>query len=137
MRNKIWLFLVALFLLLGAYAIYKEWDSAKKLKNNWAITRGVIVQVGKEMMDGSTNMDVTFKIKINGKDITRITKITCAGSMGFFLYNKNMDVVYEKENPENCQMLLSRKDYQEHNLLPAAEVLHVLEALEMACGPIK
>lgn len=97
------------------------------------MTRGIIVQVGKEMMDGSTNMDVTFKIQVDGKEITCTTRITCAGSAGFFLYNRAMDIVYEKGNPENAQMLLSRKDYQQYNILPSKEVLHILEALEAAC----
>jgi hypothetical protein len=133
-RKKIWLLVVVLFLALVAFTFYKELNSADKLKKSRAITKGVIVQAGKEMMNGSTNMDVTFIIQIDGKDFTRTTRITCPGSAGFFLYNKTMDVVYEKGNPENCQMLLSRKDYHQYNLLPPKDILHVLEELEAACG---
>jgi hypothetical protein len=133
MRKKIWFSVLALFLLLVAFTIYIEWNNTKKLKNNWAITKGVITHTVKEMMDGNTNMDVTFTIQIDGKDITRTTRITCAGSAGFFLFNKTMDVVYEKGNQENCQMLLSREDYRQYKLLPSKDVLHVLEELETAC----
>jgi hypothetical protein len=137
MRKKIWFFVLALFLLLVAFTIYKEWNSTKSLKSNWAITKGVITQASKEMMNGSTNLEVTFTIQIDGKDITRTTRITCAGSAGFFLFNKTMDVVYEKGNQENCQMLLSREDYQQCKLLPPKDVLHVLEVLEAACGKME
>ena len=48
-----------------------------------------------------------------------------------------MDVVYEKNDPENCEILLSRNSYKEYNILPPKDILPVLEALETACGAIE
>ena len=53
------------------------------------------------------------------------------------LVNKNMDVVYEKGDPENCEILLTRNSYMEYKMLPSKGVLQILKALEVTCGAIK
>jgi hypothetical protein len=93
------------------------------------------VDVRSEMMDGSHAADITYVIQVNGKDITRTTRITCEKSnLLFTLMNKQMDVVYEKNNPKNCELLLKRSSYREYKLLPSKDVLRILEALENTCG---
>ncbi|MBO9204039.1 MULTISPECIES: hypothetical protein [Niastella] len=137
MRKKVWLFIAALFLGLTAYVIYLEWVGPFKRKQNFAVTKGNIVGVSPDIMNGSYSADINYKILVNGKEITRLTRITYEKSnVLFMLFNKNMDVVYEKDDPGNCELLLTRNSYREYNLLPAKDVLRVLEELEAACGAI-
>jgi hypothetical protein len=137
MRKKIWLIVLTIFVGLIAYVIYVEWANGHKRKQNFTVTKGNIVDVRSEMMDGSHSADVTFKIQVNGKEISRTTRITCEKSnIMFMLMNKKMDVVYEKDDPENCELLLTRNSYREYKLLPSGDVLRVLEELEISCGAI-
>jgi len=80
MRKKIWLIVLALFLGLIACVIYIEYASAHKRKQNFALTKGNIVDVRSEMMDFSNAADITYMIQVNGKDITCTTRITCERS---------------------------------------------------------
>jgi hypothetical protein len=137
MRKKIWLIVLALFLGLIASVIYIEWANTHKRKQNLTLTKGNIVDVRSEIMDGSHAADITYMIKIDGKDIIRTTRITCEKSnILFMLMNKQMDVVYEKNNPENCELLLNRSSYREYKLLLSKDVLQVLEAMKVTCGAI-
>jgi hypothetical protein len=47
--------------------------------------------------------------------------------------NINLDVVYEKGNPENCELLLTWSDYKTYNLKPTKEMINILETIA-ACG---
>src|SRR5262245_35051979 len=91
MQKRTWLFFLTLFLCLIAYVAYLEWASPYKRKQNFATTKGHILDVRSEMMDGSHAADINFEILINGKHITRTTRITCEKSnMVFELFNKQM-----------------------------------------------
>jgi hypothetical protein len=137
MPKKIWLIVLALFLGLIACVIFIEWANTHKRKQNFTLTKGNIVDVRSEIMDGSHAADITYMIQVDGKDIIRTTRITCEKSnILFMLMNKQMDVVYEKKNPENCELLLNRNSYREYKLFPSKDVLRSLEALEITCGAI-
>lgn len=49
------------------------------------------------------------------------------------LMNKQMEVVYERDNIENCDLLVSRKEYQEYKIMPPREVVPLLDALVVGC----
>jgi hypothetical protein len=137
MRKKILLLVLAIFLGLVACVIYMDRVNTDKRKQNFTLAKGRIVEVRSEMMDGSHAADITFLIQVNGKDITHTARITCEKSnILFMLMDKAMDVVYEKDNPENCELLLTRKSYSEYKLLASKDVLRVIESLEMTCGAI-
>jgi len=44
-----------------------------------------------------------------------------------------IQVVYERDNIENCDLLVSRKEYQEYNIMPPREVVPLLDALVAGC----
>ena len=138
MRKKIWSIVLVLFLFLIVYVIYDEFDRPHRRKQNFSLVKADVVNVVVDVMNGSQGADITYKIKINGRDIVTTTKINHEKScLLFILINKQMDVVYEKDDPGNCEILLSRNSYKEYNLLPPKDILHVLEALETACGAIQ
>src|SRR3954464_14971064 len=92
MRKRIWLIVLALFFCSIAYVIYLDWTNADKRKQNFAIAKGKVLDVKSEIIEGSHAADITYKILVNGKHITRVKRITCEKSnILFMLFSKNMD----------------------------------------------
>jgi hypothetical protein len=84
-------------------------------------------------MNGGRLVEVTYKIEVAGKDIVRMMKFECNG-WAMFPVNIKLDVVYEKGNPENCELLLSRSAYKTYSLIPPKEILTIIESIEASCG---
>jgi hypothetical protein len=133
MRKKAWFLIIALFLLMVAFVIYKDRDSENKRKQNWSMVKGVVVNVTQDAMNGGRLVEVTYKIQVDEQDIVRVMKFECNG-WAILPVNIKLDVVYEKGNPENCELLLSRSAYKTYNLLPPKEMLPLIESLEASCG---
>lgn len=140
MRNKVWLIIISLFLLLVAYVVYDKFDRAHRLKQNFGVAKGEIVEVSADLMNGHS-ADITYKVTIDGKKITRSKNIgfsTKAPLLMHQIFNRvPMDVVYEKGDPENCDLLLRRSDYKEYKLTPSRDVVYMLDALEAAYGIVE
>jgi hypothetical protein len=132
MSKKTGLFFVVILLLMIAFVVYKDQDNEKKRKQNWSLTKGVIVNITQDAMNGSRLVEITYKIQVDGKDITRVSKVKCAEWL-MIPVNINLDVVYEKGNPENCELLLTWSDYKTYNLKPAKEMINILETIA-SCG---
>lgn len=82
--------------------------------------------------------DITYKTTINNKQILRTKRVTSdrCSNMGIFLtlINQKMEVAYEKDDIENCDLLLSRKEYKEYRITPPREVVHLIDALVAGCS---
>jgi len=50
------------------------------------------------------------------------------------LMNQKMEVAYEKDNIENCDLLLSRQEYKEYEIIPPREIIPLLDALIAGCS---
>ena len=140
MRKKIWLIVIALFLSLVVYCVYDKFDSARRLKQNFGLLKGEIVDLRMDIMNGHS-LDITYKVNIDGKEITRSKNFGFEKKGGLEIYNilyrRPIDVVYEKGDPENCDLLLHRSDYKEYKLIPSRQAVYMLDALEVACGVIE
>jgi hypothetical protein len=132
MRKKSWLFILVLFLLMIAFVVYKDQHNENKRKQNWSMTKGVIMNITQDAMNGSRLVEITYKIQVDGKDITSVSKVKCTEWL-MLPVNINLDVVYEIGNPENCELLLTWSDYKTYNLKPSKEVINILETVA-ACG---
>lgn len=133
MRKKAWLFFIVLILLMIAFVVYKDQHNENKRKQNWSLTKGTVVNITQDAMNGSRVVEITYKIQVDGKDITRVSKVKCADWVILPL-NIKLDVVYEKGNPENCELLLSWSDYKTYNLKPSKEIITILETIAFSCG---
>jgi preprotein translocase subunit YajC len=133
MRKKAWLFIIVLFLLMIAFVVYKDQHNENKRKQNWSMTKGVVVNITQDAMNGSRVVEITYKIQVDGKDIIRVSKVTC-NRWVMLPVNIKLDVVYEKGNPENCELLLSRIAYKTYNIQPPKEILTIIETIEASCG---
>jgi hypothetical protein len=133
MRKKAWLFFIVLILLMIAFVVYKDQHNENKRKQNWSLTKGVIVNITQDAMNGSRVVEITYKIQVDGKDITRVLKVKCTEWL-MLPVNINLDVVYEKGNPENCELLLSRAAYETYNLEPPREMLIIMQSIGLSCG---
>lgn len=132
-RKKAWLPVIVTFLLMIAFVIYKDKHNENKRKQNRGMTKGVVVGITQDAMNGGRLVEVTYKIQVEGKEIIHMQKFQC-DSWATLPVNIKVDVVYEKGNPENCELLLSRSAYKTYNLRPPKEILYLIEALEASCG---
>jgi hypothetical protein len=132
MRKKAWLFIIVLFLLMIALVVYKDHHNENKRRQNRSLTKGTVVNITQDAMNGSRLVVITYKIQVDGKDITRVSNVKCTEWL-MLPVNINLDVVYEKGNPENCELLLTWSDYKTYNLKPSKEMFNVLETIA-ACG---
>lgn len=133
MRKKAWLFIVVLFLLMIAFVVYKDQQNESKRKQNWSLTKGTVVNITQDAMNGSRLVEITYKIQVDGKDITSVSKVKCTEWL-LLPVNINLDVVYEKDNPENSELLLTRSAYKTYDLKPSNEMFNILETIIGACG---
>jgi len=133
MRKKTWLFFIVLLLLMIAFVVYKDQHNESKRKQNWSLTKGVIVNITQDAMNGSRVVEITYKIQVGGKDITRVLKVKCDNWL-MIPVNTKFDVVYEKGNPENSELLLSRASYETYNLEPPREMLIIMQSIGLSCG---
>jgi hypothetical protein len=133
MRKKAWLLIVVLFLLMIAFVVYNDRNNENKRRENYEMTKGLVVGITQDAMNGSRLIQITYTIQVDGKEFKRMEKLTCGGWAALPL-NIKLDVVYEKGNPENCELLLSRNAYNTYNLRPSKEILFLIESLEASCG---
>jgi hypothetical protein len=137
MPKKVWFLLLALLLCLVAYVIYDELDRPRKRKQNFGLVKGVVVSVSMDIMNGYS-ADITYKTTINNKEISRTKRLTSDGcsDMRIFmtLMNQKMEVVYQMDDIENCDLLVSWKEYQEYKILPSREVARIIDALVVGCN---
>jgi len=137
MPKKVWFLLLAVLLCLVAYVIYGELDRPRKRKQNFGLVKGVVVNVSMDIMNGYS-ADITYKTTINNKEISRTKRLTsdrCSDMRIFLtLMNQKMEVVYEKDDIENCDLLVSRKEYQEYKIMPPREVARIIDALVAGCS---
>jgi hypothetical protein len=133
MRKKAWLFIIVLFLLMIAFVVYKDQHNENKRKQNWSLTKGTVVNITQDAMNGSRLVEITYKIQADGKDITSMSKVKCTEWL-MLPVNISLDVVYEKGNPENCELLLTRSAYKTYNLRPSKEMFNILETIIASCG---
>jgi hypothetical protein len=137
MPKKIWFLLLALLLCLVTYVIYGELDRPLKRKQNFGLVKGVVVSVSMDILNGYS-ADITYKTTINNKEISRTKRLTsdrCSDMRIFMtLMNQKMEVVYEMDDIENCDLLVSRKEYQEYKIMPPREVARIIDALVAGCN---
>ena len=126
-----------LLLCLVAYVIYGELDRPRKRKQNFGLVKEVVVSVSMDIMNGYS-ADITYKTTINNKEISRTKRLTsdrCSNMRIFLtLMNQKMEVVYEKDDIENCDLLVSRKEYQEYKIMPPREFAPIIDALVAGCS---
>lgn len=140
MPGKIRLLILTFFLCLIAYLIYDEIARPQKRKNKFGMAKCVITNVTFDVMTGHS-AEISYKAQMNGKEIIRTKRVAsdkCSNMAKFFiLMNRSMDVVYEKNDPDNCELLLTRKEYKEYKLMPPRDILNIIDDLEIACGDYK
>jgi hypothetical protein len=140
MRKKAWLLVFTLFISFVAYVIYFEFNLEKRRKQNFDLIKGEVVDLSFDVMNGHS-IDLTYLMKVDGRNITRSKHVRCDKNPGLNVYEilkgRPLDVACEKGNPENCDLLLRRSDYEEYKLTPSREMVYMLDALEAACWNIE
>ena len=115
-RNKIGFIL--LFVVVGIILLI-GYHQKKALERNYQIATGRVYDV--ELTSKSPDIFVSFKYEVNGRIFDHNSSVPCSHSNCLpFLYsllnNKTLPVVYQKNNPGNCLMIMSQKDAENFNI---------------------
>lgn len=140
MGKKPRLAIFAVFLGLLGYLVFTEWDRPRQRKQHPEFTKAKIINESGTFMNGHS-VDITFKMTVGGKEITRLKKIRLKEGKVFNyfpgLVGKTVDAVYEIGNWENCDILLCRNDYQEYGLTLSPDVARQIQELAFLCEDVE
>jgi len=97
------------------FAIFRQ----RALKSNFAIEKGYIYEFGNSRSSGNR---IFFKFRFSLKGVTYYgnSAMPCAreNKIHFqsWTYGKSVQVIYNKANPDNCRLLLTKEDYKKYGL---------------------
>ncbi|MNE93942.1 hypothetical protein D3C80_1918520 [compost metagenome] len=61
--------------------------------------------------------DFTYEFKVNNIEYKNSTvKLAFSLGEGYDLLNFNFPVIYQKSNPDNCQLLITPYEFKEYNI---------------------
>ncbi|MEQ1800135.1 MAG: hypothetical protein ABL872_19420, partial [Lacibacter sp.] len=80
---------------------------------------------------------VGYVFKLNGKEITGVSSTGCSDSKYYSFLKENLTaksltVAFQKDNPNNCEMLFSSRDYEEFKLhVPGSQkfIVKIIDSL--------
>ncbi|MES1216902.1 MAG: hypothetical protein ABUT20_15410 [Bacteroidota bacterium] len=130
-KNVSTIVLIGVLVLLVFFALYKR----KRLINNFMITDGYIYEFGNSRNSGNT---IFFKFRFVVDQVTYYgnTGVPCARTNEIYFQSwkngKKVEVVYEKEKPDNCSILLSIRNYNQYSLKIPEEYkgqIHFIDSL--------
>ncbi|WP_205510097.1 hypothetical protein [Longitalea arenae] len=128
---------IVVFVIIVSFIVYKAVTQESRLMRDFKRSTAEIIDI-ETFHNGGKNIFIKFKAKIDGKELTSKTSVDCAKSKKAvfkdYLIGKKLDIVYERTDPDNCKMLLTRKSYQKYKLIPSNESAMVLDSIESICN---
>ncbi|MOA25760.1 hypothetical protein D3C78_1465070 [compost metagenome] len=107
---------IALVLLVLMFSLMLLYSHRKKnnLKDDMVITVGQIVNVRNGY---KLNIDITYEfIRKQKKEEHSDLRVALSYAEGKELLYQYFPVIYQKSNPNNCQLLISPLDFKEYNI---------------------
>lgn len=124
---------ISTLVLIALFALYRK----RNLENNFIVSSGYIYDFGNSRYSGAT-IFFKFRHSVNG--------VTYYGNFDFPCVRENklhfrswtngkiVQVVYERNNPNNCKLLLTREDYKEHGLSIPIDYKQQVELIDSICS---
>lgn len=126
-----------LFLLVVLFGIYKGCDEVSSLHHNFQVGTGEIIDI-ETFHNSGGEIFVKFITRVGNNDITSKTGIHCDNShkpaFKKYLIGKKLEIVYEKTDPDNCEMLLTREGYETYKLVPSTASTIILDSINSICS---
>lgn len=101
----------SLIVILGALIIFFSYRRSDK---RTLITSAYITEITMEYKGG---MNVSYRFTVNNKTYTNVEAIP---TIGFAFKNsfvqKYFPLIYDPENPKNCNLMLTQLDFEEHDM---------------------
>lgn len=125
--------IIAVPLVFVSRAIYQK----RLLRNNFAISNGRIYELGKSYKSGN-RIFFKFTFDVNTRSFEGNTSIPCdRKNKSLFLtmlVNRQMPVVYEKGNPNNCEMLFLKSSFRKYKIEVPVDIRTTVDSIENICS---
>ncbi|WPQ66305.1 hypothetical protein SIO70_15700 [Chitinophaga sancti] len=109
------IFPVVVIVLLGAIAYYYVQQDRKRLFNNKIFTTGEIYDYTMVARSSATNFICRFYVGGVKYSFSQVVREVNRAYADDFV-GKTFPVIYEKENPSNCELLLVPENFQQINM---------------------
>jgi hypothetical protein len=131
MKKKLLRFLIFFFVV--AVGVFIGLLQKNNLEKDHMNTVGSIFDV--ETGSKSPDVFAKFSFQINGKEFESNSSIQCPKVECFqFLYKllkgRSLVVIYEKDNPQNCEMLFRREEYEKYKLEITPDQLSLINSID-------
>ncbi len=107
-----------------------------KLKNDHVITEGFIYDMGSSYKSGE-RLFFNNNFKVNVRIFGGNSGVNCSrqkrNELSSLLVRRTMPVVYEKGNPDNCEMLFDRRSFNKYNVDIPQLYITVVDSIESIC----
>lgn len=129
------LFLAVILIMLIAYILQK------KLENNYIVTRGNVISL--ETTVQNPEVFVRFNFALGNSNHKGMSSILNSNKMNDFkfidsiLEDKSLPVVYQKGNPDNNKMLLSKKDCKKYKVQLSLQEDRLIRIIDSLVNNIK
>jgi hypothetical protein len=126
-------------MLLIVIILFNVWLQENKLRENFKIVKGEVIKIETFRSSGKT-IFLKFEFDNNNQKIISKASLPCEknnkSSLERLLIGKNMDVVYEKTDASNCEMLLQESSYKKYNLAMPDELASLIDSIAVICSQI-
>lgn len=124
---------IAVLLVFVLIALYQK----RQLKNNFPIATGRIYELGNSYKSGS-RIFFKFTFEVNNRSFKGNTSIHCdrknKSLFSTMLVNGQMPVVYEKDNPDNCEMLFLKSSFKKYKTEIPNDIITTVDSIENICS---
>jgi hypothetical protein len=126
-----------LILLMVLFIFYKGHKEISRLHHNFQVGTGEIIDI-ETFYNSGGQIFVIFITRVGKDDITSKTSIFCEKknkpAFKKYLIGKKLEIVYEKTDPDNCEMLLTREGYETYKLVPSKASAIILDSINSICS---
>lgn len=125
--------IIIVLLLLFSIGVYRK----RRLKSNFAITNGRIYELGNSYKSGN-RIFFKFTFEIGNKYFRGNTSIPCdrdkKSLYATMMINRQMPVAYQKDNPDNCEMLFLKSSFEKYKIEIPVDIRTTVDSIENICS---
>lgn len=125
--------IIGVLLVLFLIGVYQK----RRLKNNFAMANGRIYELGNSYKSGN-RIFFKFTFEIDNRYFRGNTSIHCdrdnKSLFSTMLVNREMPVVYQKDYPDNCEMLFLKSSFQKYKIEVPVGIKATVDSIENICS---
>ena len=133
------LFLVG-FLLFIALPIPFLFYKKQKLQHSFTVTTAFITD-GRHLRKSGNQIFFKYEFKVGVGRYSGSTGISCdrnnRSDLVYLLVKRHLNVVYQKGDPDNCELLYDRNQYKKYGIIPPQEFVWLLDSVTKICERVE